>query len=90
MSKNRLPGFTAAPAHGAQDYRISASVDLPRREQVVVPAFRVNCGPGRAALGATCTLLGAPAGFIPCFGNSGCMWFHAGLANPACFTCSYS
>jgi hypothetical protein len=88
MQTMNMPGFTAEASLYNVNDRYPAELNNSQRESEVVPAFRVTC-PGSVALGATCTILGAPAAFFPCFGNSGCMWFHAGLANPACFTCSF-
>ena len=87
----KIPQFRAETAlrtsladHNARTLGLSAS-------DVIVPAqgFRVTC-PGTPVLGATCTILGGAAGFFPCFGNTTCMWFHAGLAFPACFGCSHN
>jgi hypothetical protein len=85
-----IPGFTAEKSLGKsreyyQDYLVSNF--LGDKESVISPAFRVTCR-GDVALGALCTALGGAA-FAPCFWNSGCMWFHAGLAFPPCFGCSF-
>ena len=91
MQTTSLPGFTADQSLvlTGQRQRTDGRYTRPEPDDVVTPAFRVTC-PGAPALGATCTILGGGAAFFPCFWNSGCMWFHAGLVNPACFTCSYS
>jgi hypothetical protein len=81
-----MPGFNAEASLYNVGY--AAGLDHQQQESQVVPAFRVIC-PGDVVLGATCTILGAPWAFAPCFWNSGCMWFHAGLTNPACFRCTF-
>ena len=88
----KMPGFSAehSLAQPSSRRRSGRKSDPAKsKDGAVVPAFRVTC-PRNPVLGATCTILGGGAGFFPCFGNSGCMWFHAGLINPACFTCSFS
>ena len=88
MERNRLPGFVAdAALPGARLYARSPDHSAAAGEDIVHAAFRVTCGD--PVLGAICTGLGGPAAFIPCFFNSGCMWFHAGLVNPACFSCTF-
>ena len=86
-----IPKFTAENAIPNPSQRYSGEMLPSSPANVVLPAggFRVTC-PGNPALGALCTILGAPSGFIPCFGNSGCMWFHAGLVFWPCFTCSHN
>jgi len=83
-----IPGFTADGSLRMTSEQYESQTDFSPREAVISPAFKVNCGTN-TALGALCTALGVPAAFFPCFFNSGCMWFHAGLANPACFRCTY-
>ena len=88
MRTMSMPGFTAeASLYNFRD-RYPAGLDHSQRESEVVPAFRVIC-PGNIPLGATCTILGAPWAFFPCFGNSACMWFHASLTFPPCFGCTF-
>ncbi len=88
MQTMSMPGFTAeASLYNFRD-RHPARLDHPQRETEVVPAFRVIC-PGNNFLGALCTGLGGPAAYFPCFWNSGCMWFHAGLTYAPCFGCTY-
>lgn len=86
-----MPGFTAETSLGnnREHYhkQCLASNSSPGKEAVIL-AFRVTCG-RNIALGATCTALGGGAAFFPCFWNSGCMWFHAGLAFPPCLGCSF-
>jgi len=51
----------------------------------VAPA-RIVCSSN--ALAISCMILGGPFYIFPCFGNEVCVLAHAGLANPACFTCT--
>jgi hypothetical protein len=92
MQTKSLPGYTADFSLSlAGQHRTDGRYTQPEQDDVVTPAFRVTCpaGSGGAAMGATCTILGGAAAF-PCWWNSGCMWFHAGLVNPVCFSCSFS
>jgi hypothetical protein len=85
----RLPGFMAENTLPVRPTYVGRLADgRPGREDATVrAAFRVRCS--NPVLGGICTALGAPAALFPCFFNSGCMWFHAGLVNPACFSCSF-
>jgi hypothetical protein len=82
-----VPGFSAAGSLRPTSEQFEAEANLSSPEEAVIPAFQVFCG-SNAFLGARCTILGGSMG-LPCFFNSWCMWFHAGLANPACFSCTY-
>jgi len=86
-----MPRFTAENVLSTLTQRYDGETQASSPANAVVPAggFRVTC-PGAPALGTLCTILGAPSGFFPCFGNTGCMWFNAGLAFAPCFTCSHN
>ena len=86
MQFMKMPGFTAEASLYNVGY--TARFEHSQRQSEVVPAFRVTCS-GNAVGGPLCTALGAGAFIFPCFGNSACMWFHAGLINPVCFSCTF-
>jgi len=87
-----IPGFTAEASLFNVSTRYQATTEASNssagKEAVIAPAFRVTCG-SDVALGALCTGLGGGAAYFPCFWNSGCMWFHAGLTFPPCFGCTF-
>ena len=86
-----MPGFTAEESLGKSQecYRYYGTRRSLLSKDAVVLQGRITCG-SDVALGALCTALGAPAFIFPCFGNTGCLWFHAGLIFPPCFGCSFT
>jgi len=79
-----IPGFTAESSvnDGKGFYNSFAIRDLvSHNEGKVVPAWRVACG--TRLLTDFCFSAGIPY-FIPCWGNSGCIFFSVALHFPFC------
>lgn len=88
MNTMNMPGFNAAASLSANKsyYRHQANNYQSIKDEVIFPAFRVNCD--YPWLGLMCTVIGGTYSF-PCWWNSGCMFAHAVATFPPCATCSF-